>query len=55
VHAFELFSDPEAVATKVAVMLGADPSPVTEPISVIPAPAATASSPAEAADASARA
>lgn len=35
VHAFELFSDPEAVASKVAVMLGADPSPVTEPITVI--------------------
>lgn len=41
VHAFELFSDPEAVAAKVAVMLGADPSPVTEPITVIrPATAA---------------
>ena len=39
VHAFELFSDPEAVAAKVAVMLGADPSPITEPIAVIPAPA----------------
>jgi hypothetical protein len=39
VHAFELFSDPEAVAAKVAVMLGADASPITEPISVIPAPA----------------
>ncbi|MGV8896337.1 MAG: DUF4011 domain-containing protein [Rhodoglobus sp.] len=39
VHAFELFSDPEAVAAKVAVLLGADPSPVTEPITVIgPAP-----------------
>ncbi len=36
VHAFELFSDPEAVAAKVAVMLGADASPVTEPISVVP-------------------
>ena len=40
VHAFELFSDPEAVAAKVAIMLGADPSPVTEPITVI-GPAAT--------------
>ncbi len=36
VHAFELFSDPDAVAAKVAVMLGADAAPVTEPISVIP-------------------
>ena len=36
VHAFELFSDPDAVAAKVAVMLGADPAPVTEPISVVP-------------------
>ncbi|MBC7590136.1 MAG: DNA2/NAM7 family helicase, partial [Salinibacterium sp.] len=35
VHAFELFSDPEAVAAKVAILLGADPSPVTEPITVI--------------------
>ena len=40
VHSFELFSDPDAVAAKVAVMLGADASPVTEPISIIPAPAA---------------
>ncbi|WP_309616053.1 AAA family ATPase [Salinibacterium sp.] len=35
VHAFELFSDPDAVAAKVAIMLGADPAPATEPISVI--------------------
>jgi len=48
VHAFELFSDPDAVAAKVAVMLGADPSPPTEPISIIPTPA-------EAADSTARA
>lgn len=36
VHAFELFSDPDAVAAKVAVMLGADAAPVTEPIAIIP-------------------
>ena len=36
VHAFELFSDPDAVAAKIAVMLGADAAPVTEPISIIP-------------------
>jgi hypothetical protein len=36
VHAFELFSDPDAVAAKVATMLGADASPITEPIAVIP-------------------
>jgi len=39
VHAFELFSDPEAVAGKIAVMLGADASPITEPITVIASPA----------------
>jgi len=39
VHAFELFSDPEAVAARIAVMLGASPDPVTEPITIIPSPA----------------
>jgi hypothetical protein len=42
VHAFELFSDPEAVAAKVAVMLGASADPVTEPIAIIPTPAPAA-------------
>jgi hypothetical protein len=37
VHAFELFSDPEAVAAKVALMLGVDVAPVTEPIPIVPA------------------
>ena len=36
VHSFELFSDPDAVAQKVATMLNVDTSPVTEPITVIP-------------------
>ncbi|MGV8877047.1 MAG: AAA family ATPase [Rhodoglobus sp.] len=36
VHAFELFSDPEQVADKVARMLGAEPAPTTEPITIIP-------------------
>ncbi len=36
VHAFELFSDPDAVAGRIAVMLGADAAPITEPITVIP-------------------
>ncbi len=36
IHAFELFSDPEAVAGKVATMLGADAAPLTEPIIVVP-------------------
>jgi len=35
VHAFELFSEPDAVASRVVTMLGGDPSPVTEPITVI--------------------
>ena len=38
VHAFELFSDPDAVAGRVVAMLGGDPAPVTEPIQ-LPAPA----------------
>ncbi|GAA1225895.1 AAA family ATPase [Rhodoglobus aureus] len=37
VHAFELFSDPDQVADKVARMLGADAAPDTEPIAIIPA------------------
>jgi hypothetical protein len=36
VHAFELFSDPDAVARRVMETLGVDTSPVTEPITVIP-------------------
>jgi hypothetical protein len=36
VHAFELFSDPDQVADKVARMLGADAAPDTEPIAIIP-------------------
>ena len=36
VHAFELFSDPEGVATRVAVMLGASAALITEPIAVVP-------------------
>jgi len=35
VHSFELFSDPDAVAKRVAVMLGIDLSPVTEPINIV--------------------
>jgi hypothetical protein len=35
VHAFELFSDPDAVARKIMTMLGADTAPVTEPIPVV--------------------
>ncbi len=38
VHAFELFSDPDAVASRVATMLGADAAPITEPISVVQQP-----------------
>ncbi len=41
IHAFELFSDPEAVAGKVATMLGADAAPRTEPITVVPGSHAT--------------
>ncbi|QAV70020.1 AAA family ATPase [Salinibacterium sp. UTAS2018] len=37
VHAFELFSDPDQVADKVARMLGAEPAPTTEPITIVPA------------------
>ena len=35
VHSFELFSDPDAVARAIVTMLGAEQSPVTEPIPVI--------------------
>ncbi|MGL4339704.1 MAG: AAA family ATPase [Rhodoglobus sp.] len=37
VHAFDLFSDPEAVAAKIAVTLGADPAPRTEPLPLVTA------------------
>ena len=36
VHAFELFSNPDAVADRVVSMLGADRAPATEPIGIIP-------------------
>ncbi|HWR85790.1 MAG TPA: AAA family ATPase, partial [Rhodoglobus sp.] len=40
VHAFELFNDPDAVATKIALMLGVEPSTAnTQPIPVVPASA----------------
>jgi len=42
VHAFELFSDPDAVAGRVATMLGADAAPITEPVAVIPQQVPTA-------------
>jgi hypothetical protein len=35
VHAFELFSDPDAVADRITKMLGLDTSPVTEPIQIV--------------------
>jgi hypothetical protein len=35
VHAFELFSDPDAVAVRIATMLGVDSAPVTEPMPLI--------------------
>ena len=35
VHAFDLFSDPDAVAARVATMLGADAAPITEPITIV--------------------
>jgi very-short-patch-repair endonuclease len=38
VHSFELFSDPDAVADRIVVMLGASKAPATEPISIVPAP-----------------
>jgi len=39
VHAFELFSDPDAVTRRIITMLGADAEPVTEPIQIIPSAA----------------
>ncbi|CAN5290337.1 hypothetical protein BH11ACT2_BH11ACT2_21540 [soil metagenome] len=35
VHSFELFSDPDAVAREIVIMLGANPDPITEPIAVV--------------------
>ncbi len=35
VHAFELFSDPDAVAVRIATMLGVDSAPVTEPLPLV--------------------
>ncbi|MET4782441.1 hypothetical protein ABIB56_002448 [Glaciihabitans sp. UYNi722] len=35
VHAFELFSEPDAVADRIVTMLGLDTAPITEPIPVI--------------------
>jgi len=37
VHAFELFSDPDAVATRIMAMVGAEAAPVTEPIGILAA------------------
>ncbi len=46
VHAFELFSDPDAVATRIATMLGADAAPITEPIAIVAANQPVAAQPA---------
>jgi hypothetical protein len=35
VHAFELFSDPDAVADRIVGMLGANGAPITEPITIV--------------------
>ncbi len=35
VHAFELFSDPDAVADRITTMLGASTAPITEPIAIV--------------------
>ena len=35
VHSFELFSDPDAVASRIVRVLGAEPVPTTEPIAVV--------------------
>jgi len=36
VHAFELFSDPDAVAHRIMTILGAsEPAPITEPLAVV--------------------
>jgi hypothetical protein len=37
VHAFELFSDPDAVADRIVTMLGAPQAPITEPIPIVSA------------------
>jgi hypothetical protein len=37
VHSFELFSDPDAVADRIVVMLGANQAPITEPIAIVSA------------------
>jgi hypothetical protein len=36
VHAFELFSDPDAVANRIVTMVGAGQSLITEPIPIVP-------------------
>ena len=41
VHAFELFSDPDAVADRVVTLLGGNPAPVTEPVSIVSGPVAS--------------
>jgi hypothetical protein len=38
VHAFELFSDPDAVAYRIANMLGVSSAPHTEPIPIVASP-----------------
>ncbi|MEP6481490.1 MAG: AAA family ATPase [Rhodoglobus sp.] len=45
IHAFELFSDPDAVAARIATMLGASAAPITEPITIISQPAEQATQP----------
>ncbi len=39
VHAFELFSDPDAVADNIARMLGLSEAPITQPVTVVPSQA----------------
>jgi len=36
VHAFELFSEPDAVADRIVALLGLNSAPITEPIPIIP-------------------
>lgn len=56
VHAFELFSDPDAVAHRIMTLLGAsEPAPTTEPIPVVAHSAVVAQSPAVARNADAAA
>lgn len=45
VHAFELFSDPDAVANRVVTMLGGNTAAVTEPIAIVPQSGAAAARP----------